>query len=229
VAADRRGADRRDRVYLVAACGGRRVRTTSSGAASTIHGMPPNLTWASCTRQSMVLDRRWPRSISQATAPSSVHGVCQVVLLIMSGQMILRPAPHMPVNSRQRSQNPSRAATRSLIGKPQVGQASTLETRAGTSRGRRSLPSLRGSGAPARASLSLPAPRRLSWTVADHLGLRDICPASRSVCLRLRQVKACRAATTGGAESAACPVPSPQPLTQMLTARRRTQSITFSD
>ena len=32
--------------------------------------------------------------MSQAIVPSSVHGMCQVVLVITSGQMIRRPAAH---------------------------------------------------------------------------------------------------------------------------------------
>jgi hypothetical protein len=33
-----------------------------------------------------------------------VQGVCHGVTVIMSGQMIFRPAPHMPVNSQHRLQ-----------------------------------------------------------------------------------------------------------------------------
>src|SRR5215472_7939544 len=90
----------------------------------------------------MVLESPWPWLIAQATAPSSVHGVCQLVLVIMSGQTTLRPAPHMPVNSWHGSQNPSRAATLSRIRKPQAGQTSTLLTRADTLRRRHKMPCL---------------------------------------------------------------------------------------
>jgi len=110
------------------------------GAAPTIHGVRPPLTWPSCIWQSTLLENPSPWSISQTTWPSSVHGVCQVVLVMTSGQRIRRPAPHMPVNSLQRSQKPSRAAIGSRIRKPHAGQASTLVIRAGTSRLRRSKP-----------------------------------------------------------------------------------------
>ena len=40
-----------------------------------------------------------PTVICHGVVPRLVHGVCHAVTLIMSGQMILRPAPHMPVNS----------------------------------------------------------------------------------------------------------------------------------
>jgi hypothetical protein len=49
--------------------------------------------------------------------------VCQLVTVIMSGETSLRPAPHIPVNSLHRGQNPSRAATGSWLGNPQSGQA----------------------------------------------------------------------------------------------------------
>jgi hypothetical protein len=111
------------------------------GAAPTIHGVRPPLTWLSCTWQSTVLENPSPWSMSQTTWPSSVHGVCQVVLVMTSGQRIRRPAPHMPVNSLQRSQKPSRAAIGSRIRKPHAGQASTLVIRAGTWRVRRRKPS----------------------------------------------------------------------------------------
>ncbi|HUA41308.1 MAG TPA: hypothetical protein VMA32_07080 [Streptosporangiaceae bacterium] len=55
--------------------------------------------------------------------PRFVHGVCQLVTVIMSGETSLRPAPHIPVNSLHRGQNPSRAATGSWLGNPQSGQA----------------------------------------------------------------------------------------------------------
>jgi hypothetical protein len=51
-----------------------------------------------------------PWLICHATAPRLVQGVCQLVTVIMSGQTILRPAPHMPVKSLQAAQKPSRAA-----------------------------------------------------------------------------------------------------------------------
>jgi hypothetical protein len=44
-----------------------------------------------------------------------VQGVCHGVTVIMSGQMIFRPAPHIPVKSRHWSQNPSRIATLSWV------------------------------------------------------------------------------------------------------------------
>jgi len=50
-----------------------------------------------------------------------VQGVCHAVTLIMSGQMIFRPAPHMPVKSLHRLQNPSRIDTPSCVAKPQSG------------------------------------------------------------------------------------------------------------
>ena len=63
-----------------------------------------------------------PWLICHATAPRLVHGVCQLVTVIMSGQTILRPAPHMPVKSLQRSQNPSRVAAASWLANPHSGQ-----------------------------------------------------------------------------------------------------------
>jgi hypothetical protein len=47
--------------------------------------------------------------------------MCHEVVLMTSGEMILRPAPHMPVNSLHRSQKPSRAASRSLMDPPHSG------------------------------------------------------------------------------------------------------------
>ena len=81
-----------------------------------IHGMRPDLICASCASHSMVRLGSWATVISQATAPSRVHGMCHEVVLMTSGETILRPAPHMPVKSLHRSQKPSRAASRSLMG-----------------------------------------------------------------------------------------------------------------
>ena len=112
-----------------------------SGTASVIHGVSPDLTWASCAPHSSVMHDPPSCVISHATAPSWVHGVCHVVIVIMSGQMIFRPAPHMQVNARHRSQYPSRAETGSRINKPQSGQVKPRSP-AGTAlpRRRRSIP-----------------------------------------------------------------------------------------
>jgi hypothetical protein len=122
------------RSCIPAACRRCPLLVGSMAIPSNIHDIPPDLTCASCVGHSTVLHGPSPRVICQATAPNSVHGVCQVVLLDISGQMILRPAPHMPVNSRHRSQNPSLAATRSRISEPQAGHAPTLGTTSGASR-----------------------------------------------------------------------------------------------
>ena len=100
-------------------------RTTASGSALAIHGVAPSLTSASCVQHRTIVTGLLSWVIAQAIAPSSVHGVCQVVFVKMSGQMTLRPAPHMPVNSRHLSQKPSLAGIGSRIGKPQVGHAFT--------------------------------------------------------------------------------------------------------
>jgi len=63
----------------------------------------------------MVRRASWTMVISHTTEPSRVHGMCHEVVLMTSGEMILRPAPHIPVKSLHRSQKPSRAAWRSLI------------------------------------------------------------------------------------------------------------------
>jgi hypothetical protein len=83
--------------------------------------MRPDRICASCASHKMVRRESLLMVISQITAPSLVHGMCHDVVVITSGHTILRPAPHMPVKSRHRSQKPSRAASRSLMGRPQSG------------------------------------------------------------------------------------------------------------
>jgi hypothetical protein len=139
--------------------------------ASKIHDVSPLLTWASCARHSTVLCGPWPTVISQVTAPRSVHGVCQLVLVAISGQMILRPAPHMPVNSRHRSQNPSRAATRSRIIEPQSGQAPAAVSAPGASRQRRRTLSVPRSS---RRQLAMELMRPPSSRPDSTLGSRSV-------------------------------------------------------
>jgi hypothetical protein len=55
--------------------------------------------------------------------------MCHGVTVIMSGQMIFRPALHIPVKSRHRSQNPSRIAILSWVDKPQQGHVHLLTGR----------------------------------------------------------------------------------------------------
>lgn len=113
--------------------------------------------------------------MSQTTAPRSVHGVCHVVLVMTSGQRIRRPAPHMPVNSLQRSQKPSRAAIGSRIRKPHTGQASTLVIRGETSRLRRSKPDRPRPDSLARALLAFrPTSPRPDWAAGAPSALMDI-------------------------------------------------------
>jgi hypothetical protein len=61
--------------------------------------------------------------------PRLVQGVCHGVTVIMSGQMIFRPALHIPVKSRHLSQNPSRIAIGSWVAKPQLGHVHVLACR----------------------------------------------------------------------------------------------------
>jgi hypothetical protein len=90
----------------------------ASGTAPLIHGTAPFLSWASCAGHSIATCSL----IRHFEVPRLVHGVCQAVTVIMSGQMIFRPAPHIPVNSLHRVQKPSRIAMASEVVKPQSGQ-----------------------------------------------------------------------------------------------------------
>ena len=99
-----------------------RPARSSSRTARRIQDACPFLSSPSCAAQSKTIRSPLPSPTSHAAMPRLVHGVCQLVMVITSGQMILRPAPHMPVKSWHRSQNPSRAATGSGLCKPQPGQ-----------------------------------------------------------------------------------------------------------
>jgi hypothetical protein len=70
-----------------------------------------------------------PSVICHREVPRLVHGACHAVTLIMSGQMIFRPAAHMPVNSLHCAQKPSRMATMSDVTKPQSGQVQPVAGR----------------------------------------------------------------------------------------------------
>ena len=100
-----------------------------------------------------------PWVICHATAPRLVQGVCQLVTVIMSGQTILRPAPHMPVKSLQRVQNPSRVVTGSWLGNPQSGQVH--------------LPGRVAGPAVARPRENRPSLGRTELSVAVREALRD--------------------------------------------------------
>jgi hypothetical protein len=58
-----------------------------------------------------------------------VQGVCHAVTVITSGQMIFRPAPHMPVKSLHWLQNPSRMETWSCVVKRQSGHVQVAAPR----------------------------------------------------------------------------------------------------
>lgn len=94
-----------------------------------IHDARPARSCASWAGHSNATWRRAPWVICHANEPRLVQGVCQAVTLIMSGQMIFRPAPHMPVNWLHRLQKPSRIATWSLLTKPQSGHVQLAAAR----------------------------------------------------------------------------------------------------
>jgi hypothetical protein len=93
-----------------------------TGTASTLQGADLDLISASWTGQSSAMHGPSLTVTCHAATPSRVHGVCQLVTDMTSGQITLRPAPHMPVNCWQRSQYPSRAASRSRTDNPHSGQ-----------------------------------------------------------------------------------------------------------
>jgi hypothetical protein len=101
-----------------------------TGTASTLHGADLDLTSASWTGHSSAMHGPSLTVTCHAATPSRVHGVCQLVTDMTSGQITLRPAPHMPVNCWQRSQYPSRAASLSRTANPHSGQEN-LRKRAG--------------------------------------------------------------------------------------------------